>query len=261
DIGYHQLLDDLARQGIATVRYEKFDQRASNPVEAEGAIDFPTLCRDAERWLEWLDGPSWADDLPRFLIGHSMGGTVALSLSAEHSEISTCLLLSAPGRPLRQVIDSQAAWNQEHAPSSNEANAEAQRMRRALLDALALDGEWTEDNVDKKLLPMKHKRRFLKSVIHIDPCDFVSQASCPLIVVRGTADVQVFAEDADLLLDAAERAGRPVEFIEAEDLDHLLKRNRKTGLDALAAYRDRRRRIPIALIRRIAKAVGSVIGR
>ncbi|HER26403.1 MAG TPA: hypothetical protein ENI69_04770, partial [Rhodospirillales bacterium] len=54
DTGYHQLLDDLARQGIATVRYEKFDQAVSTPAEAEGAIDFQTLCHDAKRWLKWL---------------------------------------------------------------------------------------------------------------------------------------------------------------------------------------------------------------
>ena len=132
-------------------------------------------------------------------------------------------------------------------------------MRQALLQALALDEEWSENNVEAKLLPMKHKRKFLKSVIDLDPCDLVGQAQCPLVLVRGTTDVQVLAEDAELLLGAAKKAKRSIKYLEANGLDHLLKHNLKTGRKALAAYRDRRRRIPIAFIRQIAGTVRDVL--
>lgn len=259
DIGTHQLLDDLARQGIASVRYEKFDRRVSNAVEADGAIDFDTLAGDAERWVNWLDGQSWADGLPRILIGHSMGGTLALAVAAGNPDIAACVLLNAPGRPLIEIIAQQIDWHQTHNPASDEAEAEARQLHQELLDALALDGEWTAENVDRRLLAVQHQRRFLKSVIHMDPTDFVPRSTCPLVVVQGTRDVQVSWEDACLLRDAAQAADRPVRLIEAHGLDHLLKRNKETGMGALAAYRDRRRRIPIAFIRDLAEAILPVV--
>ena len=94
--------------------------------------------------------------------------------------------------------------------------------------------------------------------MHLDPCDFVPRGGCPLIVVQGTRDVQVSWKDACLLRDAALAAGRPVEIFKEGGLDHLLKRSKAIGLDALKVYRDRRRRIPIALIRKLARAMRSV---
>ena len=38
-------------------------------------------------------------------------------------------------------------------------------------------------------------------------------------------------------------------------MDRLLKRNPHTGIRAFDAYRDRRRRVPVALIRRIAEVI------
>lgn len=76
DLGYHQLLDDLARYGIASVRYEKFDRRAASVEEAEELLDFTALGQDAERWLDWLHQQPWAAGLPKILIGHSLGGRV-----------------------------------------------------------------------------------------------------------------------------------------------------------------------------------------
>ncbi len=259
DIGTHQLLDDLARLGIASVRYEKFDRRVSNAVEAERSTDFDTLVRDTERCLTWLDGQSWADGLVRILIGHSMGGTVALAVSAGNPDIALCVLLNAPGRPLTEIFAEQIAWQQQHDPASDETEAEAMLLHQALLDALSLDGEWTAENVDKRLLSLAHKRRFLKSVIHMNPSDLVSRGTCPLVVVQGTKDVQVSREDASLLRDAAQAADRPIQLIEADGLDHHLKRNKGTGIAALAAYRDRRRRIPIAFIRKLADEIRSVV--
>ena len=260
DIGTHQLLDGLARENIASVRYEKFDRRVNNPVEAEGAIDFDTLVADAHRWLEWLDSQEWADGLPRILIGHSMGGTVALALSAGNPGIAASLLLNSPGRPLADVIAQQIAWHQSNNPASETAETEAQQQHQALVHALSIDEEWTAENVDPRLLPVKHKRRFLKSVFWLDPCDFVPRGEGPMIIVQGTRDAQVSLEDARLLANAAQDCGRPAELIEADGLDHLLKRNPYTGLRALDVYRDRRRRVPVALIRRLAEVIRVRIG-
>jgi len=66
----------------------------------------------------------------------------------------------------------------------------------------------------------------------------------------------VSPSDARRLFDAA---SLPAQLIEKTELDHLLMRNRKDGLAAIKAYRDRRRRIPVLLIRRLAQAIKEMI--
>jgi len=259
DIGYHQLLDGLARLGIASVRYEKFDRNVSNAAEADGSIDFGTLCLDAERWLDWLDEQEWATGLPRILIGHSMGGMISLAIENRRQDLQACVLLTTPGRSMEEIIEQQINWQKDHSTLSTEAKAENERMRKALLDALEVEEEWTEENVDPRLLPIKHKKRFLKSSIHLDPCEFMKTGKNPVLILQGTKDVQVFMEDAENLYNSAIEAGRDVELIKAEGLDHLLKKNSGEGLEALAAYKDRRRRVPVAIIRKLEKSISRML--
>lgn len=252
DLGYHQFLDDLARLGIASVRYEKFDRRAVTLEEAEEQLDFATIAHDAERWLDWLSGQDWASGLPKVVIGHSLGGMVALDLATRRADVAALVLLNAPGRSLRAVTESQHQWLMANLGLSDKSEEDMTSLRAALLAALESDASWS-DAIDGRLQPLKRKWRLYKSILDIDPAALASRGSCPMVIVQGGKDVQVAASDAERLAEAATAAGRRVTFIQAPDLDHLLKRATKDGLGAMMAYADRRRKIPKALIRRIAR--------
>lgn len=259
DVGYHQLLDDLAAQGVSSLRYEKFSPDAASLEEAEGRQGFDDLCDQANRGLSWLSGQSWTKKHPRIAIGHSLGGLVALALAGRGDDLDMIVLLNTPGRTLREVTKDQHGWFLQQSEASPKASKESAALRRDLIKALESDKEWNPDTVDGRILALKRKRKLYRDILDLDPCVLVKQGACPVIIVQGTTDIQVSTTDAHRLARACETAQRPYRLLLADGLDHLLKRNAETGLKALRVYRDRRRRVPIALIRQIAETVRQII--
>ena len=260
DLGYHRLLDGLAIEGIATIRYERFPKGTGDLATAEEAIDFGALCRGAAAWLDWLDGEAWAKGMPKVIIGHSLGGLVALRLSAVRSDLAGAVVLNTPGGTLRNTTAIQHSWFARHMDVPDSSKREAARLRKVFITALETDAEWTDETVPVEILPFKRQRGLLKSILDLDPCGLVGAGSAPLLIVQGQNYIQVPPGDARRLLATARNANRRAKLIEACGLDHLLRRNDAEGLRAIKNYVDRRRRIPIALIRQIAKALKDIAG-
>jgi len=259
DAGYHHLLDGLARSGIATIRYDKFDRQAASLADAEGDLDHEALCRDQRYWLDWAAEQSWSRDLPVILIGHSYGGVIALENAAGLANVAAVVTLNTPGKSLRDITAEQSGWIGDALGLSVASQKEQARLRRELLKALALDEEWTEHNVAPELLPIKRLRKFFKSALDVDPSNLITGIKCPLIFVQGERDIQVPRENMGILADAAFGTGlKHVKFLEPE-LDHMLKRNPGEGIQIAKYQLDRRRRIPVKLIRKIARALEHVM--
>ena len=164
DIGTHQLLDGLAREGIATVRFERMSRRMGHLPAGEEGLDFQAIAKGAARWLDWLGGQPWATGKPIVIVVHSLGGLVALYLSTIRKDLVIIVTLNTPARPLTDVTDEQHAWFGAHLDLSDEAFSEREKFRKEFVRALELDEPWTEDNVPARLLPMKRQRALFKSV-------------------------------------------------------------------------------------------------
>ena len=254
DLGYHRLLDDFARNGIASLRYERY----SAAVGPDAPSDLDALCLGAMARLDQLAAQEWARGKPLVLIGHSLGGIVALKLSENRPDLGAVVLLATPGRTLRKVTDDQFSWLQSHLDLSEESRSEQCGVRRRLVAALESDAEWTAETVPPEVLAAKAQRPLLKSLLDFDPARSVIRGKCPVIIVQGSRDVQVAPSDARLLAAAAQSAGREVRLIEIPELNHFLRRDARDGPAALRDYADRRRRTPIALVRTIAKAISEL---
>lgn len=259
DIGYHQLLDDFASEGVSSLRYERFDPNAANLKEAEGGLGFEDICDHAEQALDWLAEQPWALSLPKIIIGHSLGGLVALELSTRRDDLDAIVLLSVPGRTFREVVQEQQGWFLQNGQNSTETTREIEALNQAIVTALERDEAWTKETVDARILALGRKRKLYGEILDIDPAKLVSKGTCPIILVQGTADVQVGVKDAQRIGRAAQKSRRLHRVHVEKDLDHLLKRNRERGLKALKLYSDRRRRIPIRLIRQIVRSLNGFI--
>jgi len=253
DLGYHQLLDGLAANGLASVRFERFERGARNLAEAEERLDFQTLCGQAGIWLDWLDDQTWSTSLPRVVLGHSLGGLVALALSAKRQDIACAVVINTPGRSFRKILEFQHSWLMNVLSQPARSRRESNELHKSLLSALQGEAPWQDSGLDPRLLAIKRRFRLYKSLLDLDPLELVRMGRCPLLIVQAGQDVQVEPEDADRLKDAATSAGRMVRLLKPEGLDHLLKRNAAQGLDNVRAYADRKRRIPKSLIREIAE--------
>ncbi|GAB6053011.1 hypothetical protein JCM17960_18310 [Magnetospira thiophila] len=260
DFGYHQLLDDLAAEGLSTLRYERFSPQAMDLEEAESNMGFKEICADAGQALNWLSAQAWAKGKSKIMVGHSFGGLVALEQSANRNDLGAIVLLCSPGRPLRTIVDEQRGWFLQHAETSRNARNEMKALNHEFISALKSNQEWTAETVDPRIFPLKRKRKLYSEILDLDPAALAANGRCPVIIVQGTNDVQVSITDAKLLAESCEKSGRPYQIHLEDGLDHLLRRNTETGLKVLKVYRDRRRRIPIRLIRKIAKYIEEAAG-
>ncbi|MBF0246928.1 MAG: hypothetical protein HQL36_02480 [Alphaproteobacteria bacterium] len=154
DIGYGQLLDDLAAEGVASVRYERFPANAVNLDEAEGRLGFSELCKDAAAVLDWLSAEPWARGLSKIVIGHSLGRLAALELSRTRDDLAAAVVLSTPGRTFRAVVQAQQGWMLGHMDTSRNTKRELRALTEQAFKLLESGKDWTPETVDARLLPL-----------------------------------------------------------------------------------------------------------
>ena len=218
------LAEGLAEHGIATLRTDKRGAGASHaaaPDEAGLLLD--TYVRDACTWLQAL-----ADDpaISRAgILGHSEGALIA-TLAAQAAPVDRLVLLAGAGVPAGPAILRQLA--------NNGVPVELVSTARAIIGRL-LRGEAVVDVPDGLAgLFRPSVQPYLASWLLRDPAVELAALRCPVLVVQGTADLQM--SDADARLLAAVRPGAKLLLLPG--MNHVLK-SPKTGRAAnLASYAD-----------------------
>jgi pimeloyl-ACP methyl ester carboxylesterase len=251
------LADHLARQGIATLRY---DDRGFGESTGEFSTaltsDFAT---DALAAVGWLRDRDDIDDSAIGLIGHSEGGLVAPMAIVEDPTIAFAVLMAGPGVDGGRILTSQSERIMK-VQGTDAVDIEkiivlhAEMMDLVRNDApveelgagyLALIGaqiatarsKLGDEQADQMLADGRAKLAadpqpftpWMVAFIRTDPREFLSQLSCPVLAINGTHDVQVISE---LNLPEIDRAvttgGGTIKVIEYESLNHLFQKS-ETG--------------------------------
>lgn len=210
---YRLLAEELAKAGIASLRYDKRGVAASRngadgkPV-AEADLTIGTSAEDAGKLAGWLARLAGIGRVA--LVGHSEGGLVAL-VAAKAVPVDRVVLLTAAGFPLGQVLRKQLGRQ----PLPEEVSAEIDRV----LGVLEKGGDpgALKTPLDKLFRPSVQP--FLRSVLTLDPVPLVRELARPVLVIGGGSDLQVGRFDFDALAGA--RAG--VESLWLARLTHVLK--------------------------------------
>lgn len=258
DLGYRELLDDLARQKIANI---SFDSRgAGNTPASQYALTphFEQTVTDARAVLRYVFSRPELQGLPLFLIGHSQGGLVALELGAAESSLAGVILLATGARPINEILEYQVrnVADDERLPPA--ATAARVRDLRAFFRAVREDGERLREDLPAHLLPYRRLSAWYRDILSRDPLTLVSRLKCPILIVHGTKDAQVDVKDAFMLKDAASKTNPNVTLVTMPDLDHLFKRSTRL---TTKNYRDRRRRVSREMIRHVEEWILSIAGR
>ena len=225
---YRLLAEGLAARGVATLRIDKRGLYASATAAADAnAVTIPDYVDDVNAWIAVLRKQTGAPCV--WVLGHSEGGLVALAAAKQAPGLCGLILVSAPGRPLGEVLRSQLKANPANAPLLDEALPAIDKLER---------GEHVDTTgMHPALLRLfgPSIQGFLISAFSYDPARLVADVSKPVLVLQGQSDLQVGEADARLLKQADPRA----ELALLPGVNHVLKLVPADDRRAnLAAYAD-----------------------
>lgn len=202
-----RLAHRLAAHGMASLRYDKRGVGASEcPGLSELTLRFDDLVEDARLLGEHLRADPRVAAL--VLLGHSEGALVA-TLAAPALTVRGLACVAGAGEPAADIMRRQIA-----------AHMPADLAGPALAALEALQAQRPVDDVPEALalLFRPSVQPYLMSWFRHDPAALLGALSVPVLLVQGSADVQVNVADVQRLGGARPDARMRV----MEGMDHLL---------------------------------------
>jgi pimeloyl-ACP methyl ester carboxylesterase len=203
---YKMLANDLGKNGIATLRYDKrlVGQSVSSTKEKE--LRFEDYVDDAVGLINIL-----AED-QRFskmvVLGHSEGALIGL-LAIRDQPASAYISVAGAGRPADIIVTEQMKSQPKYVADNF----------KTMLDSLR-KGKFTE-NIDPKLYPIARPdiQPYLMSWFRYSPAREIKKVKMPVLILQGTNDIQVPVTDAELL----KKAKSDATLLIIPGMNHILK--------------------------------------
>lgn len=249
---YRLLAEGLADAGISSLRADKRGLFGSAAAVANAdAVRVEDYVTDLRAWIDAARAASGAHCVVP--LGHSEGGLLALATAAalvDEAREGLCglVLVAAPGRPVGEVLREQLAANPGMTPALLE-------QARAAIGTLERGERVDGESISPELAPLFRPpvQDFLIGLLAIDPVAIAAELDLPILVVQGERDLQVSADDARRLADAAGGNG---ELVLLPDANHVLKAVPADDREAnIAAYRDAERPLADGVAEAVAQFV------
>ncbi len=183
----------LAASGIATLRYDKRTYAFGAALRAQAntiTLD-QEVTDDAVAALTFAAAQPEVDPARLFVLGHSLGGTMAPYIAQKYPRLRGMILMAAGARPIDQISSEQVRFELKQEGKSDAEIEEAMKKQQARYDEMRkapatqmFDG-----------IPAGYMRDWLAR----DPAKLVRQSSIPTLVLQGGSDLQVSVADYDLL--------------------------------------------------------------
>lgn len=222
---YRLLAENLAEQGIATVRIDKRGIAASAAAGFdETRLRFDDYAADARAWA--IEAASRTDQPCAWLIGHSEGALVALkAVEGGDDKICGLILLSGAGRPAGVVIREQL-----------DAGLPEPLKTQAFAVLTELEAGRTVADTPPALAALFRPpvQPYLISWLPLDPAALLAAYDGPVFIGQGTTDLQITVTDAQALAAADPKATLKL----WDGVNHLLKTAPADRAANLATYAD-----------------------
>jgi pimeloyl-ACP methyl ester carboxylesterase len=195
DLVYEDLSKAFTDAGIATLRY---DRRGVGSSKVEGSgFGYDDLVADAQAAVKFLMQRKEVGRSPVALVGHDVGGPMALSVAAVEPRVKSVVLLSSPGRPMVDVLAD--GFTASHGPAS------ADRFRSTVASLVAtgaLPGPEAIAPEHQSVLG-QGQDKLLKGLFTVDPVAEAAKVKVPLMVVVSTRSSTIGRADGENLVRAA----------------------------------------------------------
>ncbi|GAA4404683.1 alpha/beta hydrolase [Nibrella viscosa] len=214
------LAEELAKQGIASVRYDKRGIAESQPAGGkEEDLRFDTFINDAVGWINLLKADKRFSGV--IVLGHSEGSLIGM-VAANQAKADGFISVAGAGLPADKLIREQM---------KNQPPQVAEMVNPAL-DSL-VQGKWVK-NVNPMLgaLLRPSVQPYLISWFKYDPQVEIRKLNMPVLLVQGTSDIQVSEEQARLLASAKPDA----QLVIIDRMNHVLKESEKEMQANIATY-------------------------
>jgi pimeloyl-ACP methyl ester carboxylesterase len=213
------IADYLTRNGFAVLRYDDRGTAASTGIhDTCSTYDFST---DAEAVFKYLQKRKEINPKQTGFIGHSEGGTIAPMVAARNSDISSIILLAAPGIKGDSLLFLQTKLIAKFVYGNNDKEIEKalndkRQLHNIILhttDPKQMENSLTaffEETVAKQAPPSatkEEKDEFVKQsvktsiskwyqyFVKYDPAPVLAQVQCPVLALNGENDTQVPADE------------------------------------------------------------------
>ena len=191
---YKMLADSLQQAGIACLRYDKRGVgESSGALKTEDSIRFEDIVDDAAGFIKMLK----AD--PRFskvtVLGHSEGSLVGM-IAARKEKAASYRSLAGIAERADKVIEIQLRAQSE------------ELAEKATIIFDSLDKGYFVKDVDPALLSLFRPsiQPYMISWLKYEPTQEIKKLNIPILLLQGTTDIQVSAEEANQLKKACPKA-------------------------------------------------------
>lgn len=236
----------LASRGVIVVRYDKRGVGES-PGEIQSFNDY---INDVDAVVDLLGNLSNVADV--FIVGHSEGAWLASEVARKRDDLAGVVLLAGAGYPYFDTVKRQIAAQCDAGAAVGLFDFEVkERTMKALDDlyqAVLNDTDYSlaayelPAEIEQLMLPFVGQRFILKEWFTADPAQVLSEIKVPVLIMQGTADLQVQTADAYALADALPEEQRDLYIFDG--LDHVLKMTYGEPL----SYTDPERRVDRKLL-------------
>ena len=233
------IADALVRQGVAVLRFDKRGTgNSTGNFDTATTLDF---AGDVEAGLAFLRG---RNDIRRNnigLLGHSEGGLIAPMVAAKDKSVAFMVLMAAPAVRGAAILREQGVLALKASGLSGARLSEAADIQRQMIDTIISENDLNKANVRLQALnsrltdveggPDKMIGAKLGALntawgrffLSYDPADSLMHTICPVLVLNGSADVQVAPEQNLSAIRTALRGHRDVEIYQLEGLSHMFR--------------------------------------
>jgi pimeloyl-ACP methyl ester carboxylesterase len=213
------LAHGLAGKNIASLRFDKRGIGESKDAgKKEADLRFEDYIKDAVGWIELLKKDARFSKV--FVAGHSEGSLIGMI--AALNKANGFVSIAGPGRSADKVLKEQLASQPPMVKDSS----------YPIIDSLTMGK--TVENVPKMLFALFRPsvQPYIISWFHYDPQTEIKKLKIPVLILQGTNDLQVTAEDANLLSKSNTKA----QLVLIKNMNHVFRIVEGDRKENLAAY-------------------------
>lgn len=241
------IADYFANQGIAVLRYDDRGvggSDAGKDLTKATTLDF---ARDAEAALDYLKKRGYKHI---GILGHSEGALIGAIIAAKRKDVDFLISMAGPGVPGDELLAMQTykaniamGVDEEVAQLNGRVTAniakfakeyKGDNLTQAMTTRLKL---LIEDDSLTSVLPDEQKEQIISSSVQmmstpwmvqfvkLDPAEYLKKVKCPVLVLNGSLDVQVPADENIAAIQQAlmKAKNKNVTVHKIEGLNHLMQ--------------------------------------